>query len=81
MIDFCLLTADVAWDEEALMDQSHYVLHNDVKDLLLTFHEDPKPIKQRQLIKRCDVLIDYLNGAPHENKYYTQRWSRLMHLW
>ena len=40
--DFRLLASDIPWDEQALMDQFRQGLRNDVKDLLLTFHEDPK---------------------------------------
>jgi hypothetical protein len=40
--DFHFLASDIPWDEQALMEQFRYGLHNDVKDLLLTFLEDPK---------------------------------------
>ena len=36
--DIHLLACDIPWDEEALMDQFHFGLRKDVKDLLLTFH-------------------------------------------
>ena len=53
--DFRLLTSDIPWDEEALMDQFRYGLRNDVKDLLLTFHEDPKSlIEAISRAVRCD---------------------------
>ena len=38
--DFRLLARDIPWDEGALIDQFRHGLRNDVKDLLLTFHED-----------------------------------------
>ena len=38
--------ADIPWDEEALMDQFRQGLRNDVKDLLLTFHDDPKSLTE-----------------------------------
>ena len=38
--DFRLLACDIPWDEATLMDQFRQGLRNDVKDLLLTFHED-----------------------------------------
>ena len=44
--DFRLLACDIPWDEEALMDQFHQDLRNDVKDLLLTFHDDPKSLSE-----------------------------------
>ena len=39
--DFHLLATDIPWDDQALMEQFRYGLHNDVKDLLLTFPEEP----------------------------------------
>ena len=39
--DFRLLATDIPWDDQALMEQFCYGLHNDVKDLLLTFLEEP----------------------------------------
>ena len=42
--DFYLLACDIPWDEAALMDQFHQGLCNDVKDLFLTFHKDPKSL-------------------------------------
>ena len=42
--DFCLLTSNIPLNEVPLMDQFHYELHNDVNDLLLTFHEEPKSL-------------------------------------
>jgi hypothetical protein len=53
--DFRLLASDIPWDEEALMDQFRYGLRNDVKDLLLTFHEDPKSLTEAiSRAVRCD---------------------------
>jgi hypothetical protein len=37
--DFRLLACDIPWDEATLMDLFRYGLQNDVKDLVLTFHE------------------------------------------
>ena len=42
--NFCLVESDISWDEEALMDQFCFKLRNDVKDLFLTFHEDPRSL-------------------------------------
>ena len=53
--DFRLLACDIPWDEEALMDQFRFGLRNDVKDLLLTFHEDPKSLTEAiSRAVRCD---------------------------
>ena len=53
--DFRLLACDIPWDEEALMDQFRYGLRNDVKDLLLTFHEDPRSLTEAvSRAVRCD---------------------------
>mgnify|MGYP000503495322 CR=1 FL=1 len=49
------LAFDIPWDEQSLMEQFQQGLQNYVKDLVLTFHEDPKsltePISQ---VVRCD---------------------------
>jgi hypothetical protein len=53
--DFRLLACDIPWDEEALMDQFRQGLRSDVKDLLLTFHEDPKSLTEAiSRAVRCD---------------------------
>ena len=53
--DFRLLACDIPWDEEALMDQFRHGLRNDVKDLLLTFHEDPRSLTEAiSRAVRCD---------------------------
>jgi hypothetical protein len=39
--DLLLLHCDIIWDEITLMDSSQYRLHTNVKDLYLTFYEDP----------------------------------------
>ena len=53
--DFRLLACDIPWDEEALMDQFRQGLRNDVKDLLLTFHDDPKSLTEAiSRAVRCD---------------------------
>jgi hypothetical protein len=44
--DFRLLACDIPWDEAALMDLFRYGLRNDVKNLLLTFHEEPKSLAE-----------------------------------
>ena len=44
--DFRLLAADIPWDDQALMEQFRYGLRNDVKDLLLTFPEEPKSLTE-----------------------------------
>jgi hypothetical protein len=44
--DFRLLACDIPWDEAPLMDLFRYGLHNDVKDLLLTFHEERKSLTE-----------------------------------
>ena len=53
--DFRLLACDIPWDEEALIYQFCQGLRNDVKDLLLTFHDDPKsPTEAISRVVRCD---------------------------
>ena len=42
VVDFRLLATDIPWDDQELMEQFRYGLCNDVKDLLLTFLEEPK---------------------------------------
>ena len=44
------------------MDQFGQGLRNDVKDLLLAFHEDPKSLT-RQLLEMYNVTIDYSSNA------------------
>ena len=44
--DFRLLATDIPWDDQALMEQFRYGLRNDVKDLLLTFPEEPKSLAE-----------------------------------
>ena len=41
-MDFRLLASDIPCDDQALMEQFRFGLRNDVKDLLLTFPEEPK---------------------------------------
>jgi hypothetical protein len=43
--EFCQLAGDLPWDDEALIDQFHYGLQDDVKDLLLTM-EDPDDLNE-----------------------------------
>jgi hypothetical protein len=53
--DFRLLACDIPWDAEVLMDQFRQGLRSDVKDLLLTFHEDPKSLTEAiSRVVRCD---------------------------
>ena len=53
--DFRLLPSDIPWDEQALMEQFRYGLRNDVKDLLLTFPEEPKSLTEAiSRAVRCD---------------------------
>ena len=44
--DFHLLASDIPWDDQTLMEQFHFGLHNDVKDLLLTFPEELKSLME-----------------------------------
>ena len=60
--DFRLLASDIPWDEQALMDQFRQGLRNDVKDLLLTFHEDPKSLTEAiSQAVRCDNRLFLTN--------------------
>ena len=53
--DFRLLACDIPWDEAALMDLFRHGLRNDVKDLLLTFHDEPKSLTEAiSRAVRCD---------------------------
>jgi hypothetical protein len=53
--DFRLLAADIPWDDQALMEQFRFGLRNDVKDLLLTFPEEPKSLTEAiSRAVRCD---------------------------
>ena len=53
--DFRLLAADIPWDDQALMEQFRYGLRNGVKDLLLTFPEEPKSLTEAiSRAVRCD---------------------------
>ena len=53
--DFRLLASDIPWDDQALMEQFRYGLRNDVKDLLLTFPEEPKSLTESiSRVVRCD---------------------------
>jgi hypothetical protein len=44
-LDFRLLACDINWDEEALMNQFHWGLRDDMKDLLLSMH-DPQTLNE-----------------------------------
>ena len=53
--DFRLLASDIPWDDQALMEQFRFGLRNDVKDLLLTFPEEPKSLTEAiSRAVRCD---------------------------
>ena len=52
---FCLLASDIPWDDQVVVDQFRFGLHNDVNDLLLTFPEDPNSlIEAISRVVRCD---------------------------
>ena len=52
---FRLIASDIPWDEQALMEQFCSGLHGDVKDLLLTFPQDPKSLTEAiSRAIRCD---------------------------
>ena len=52
------------------MDQFRQGLCNDVKDLLLTFHEDPKSLTEAiSRAVQCDNRL-------FERRYESQQWSR-----
>ena len=56
--DSHLLATDIPWDDQALMEQFCYVLRNDVKDLLLTFPEEPKSLTEAiSRAVQCDNLL------------------------
>ena len=42
--DFHILATNIQWDDQELMEQFYYGLRNDLKDLLLTFPEEPKSL-------------------------------------
>ena len=53
--DFRFLASDIPWDDQALMEQFRYGLRKDVKDLLLTFPEEPKSLTEAiSCAVRCD---------------------------
>ena len=53
--DFRLLASDIPWHDQALMEQFRYGLRNNVKDLLLTFPEQPKSLTEAiSHTVRCD---------------------------
>ena len=53
--DFRLSACDIPWDKDAFMDQFRQGLCNDVNNLLLTFHDDPKSITEAiSRAVRCD---------------------------
>ena len=60
------------------MDQFRQGLHNDVKDLLLTFHEDPKSLTEA-ISQVVDVTIDYSSNTLSVNNGPVRDQSRHMH--
>ena len=53
--DFHLLSTNIPWDDQALMEQFHFGLRNNVKDLLLAFPEEPKSLTEAiSHTVRCD---------------------------
>ena len=53
--NFRLIASDIPWDEQALMEQFRSGLRSDVKDLLLTFPEDPRSLTEAiSRAIRCD---------------------------
>ena len=42
--NFCLLVVDIPWDDLALMQQFRYGMRNDIKDLFVTFPEEPNSL-------------------------------------
>ena len=55
--EFRQLASDLSWDNEALIDQFHYGLQDDVKDLLLTM-EDPDDLnKAITSAVKCDNCL------------------------
>ena len=53
--DFRLISYDIPWNDQALIDQFRFGLHSDVNDLILILPKDPKPLTEtiNQAI-RCD---------------------------
>jgi hypothetical protein len=57
-VDFHLFSTDIPWNDQALMEQFHFGLRNDVKDLLLTFPEEPKSLRKAiSRVVRCDNYL------------------------
>ena len=53
--NFRLIASDIPWDEQALMEQFRLGICSDVKDLLLTFPEDPRSLTEAiSRAIRCD---------------------------
>jgi uncharacterized protein len=53
--EFRLVASEIPWDDQALMEQFRFGLRSDVKDLLLTFPEDPKSLTEAiSRAVRCD---------------------------
>jgi hypothetical protein len=53
--NFHLIASHIPWDEQALMEQFRLGLRGNVKDLLLTFPEDPKSFTEAiSRAVRCD---------------------------
>ena len=60
--DFCLLASDIPWDDQALMEQFRFGLRNDVKDLPLTFLEEPKSLIEA-ISRACDAITASSNDV------------------
>ena len=58
--NFRLIASDIPLDEQALMEQFRSGLRSDVKDLLLTFPEDPNHL-QKLLVEQYGVIIVFLS--------------------
>ena len=77
-VDFRLLACDIPWDEQALMEQFRFGLHNDVKDLLLTFPEEPKSLtkaisrairRDNQMFERRSERLQQMPRTRSESTY------------
>ena len=74
--NFRLIASDIPWDEQALMEQFRSGLRGDVKDLLLTFPEDPKSLTEA--ISRAIRCDNRLFERRSERQQQQQTRSRFM---
>ena len=67
--EFHQLAGDLPWDDEALIDQFHYGLQDDVKDLLLTM-EDPDDLNEAitQAVKCDNRLFERRQEKKHAQR-------------